>query len=799
MHFEPCMFTSELRNRLRADSIPTIFPLQKDTADDEKMHVMDCKCIKFWYYPYKSVLVAGNGQFSETKDHSSLHSQPSSSQTDKQIQTHANLSQSTPRKRKLRQSLSISRTKVARLEDRVKELEEQLEAAKTFQSATLNDLEALIMKFCPEQLAKFITIQIRQVQKKKQGRRYSAEFKRICLQMYFHGPKMYKRVLEKAFCLPSVNTLTRSISSINLTPGINPCVFNILKQKVCNLRGIDKLCVLCVDEMSIKANLFYATNLDKIIGFEDTGVKRNFKPALAATVIMARGLCKNWKQPLAYFFVNTTFSGSELKIVVLQIISELKKINITVVGVTSDLGSNNMRMASLLNISPEIPYFFHENQKIVYLFDIPHLLKSLRNNLITHSCYLRNSLVSWKFVKELYEHDKNYQVRALPKLTDAHVSPTNFDKMKVKYASQIFSHSVYVAMELYIRFKILPPEAETTARFILQMNNLFDILNSSSLDGVTWYQQAYRGSEEQKTFLIECLDFFNNIEFVNYKGENVTNKIKCLRGWKIACNGTLHLWDVLKSHGVEFLFTRRIHQDCLENFFGAVRQRCGNVFNPTPIQFLRAFRQLYCIDMLHSGAENCEDDESSVLLHILDLPNEENTVSQTEDDSQMIMSPVETDYRTNTALEENFTKYICGYLVRKCLKRHSCDVCENYAKSVDVVDDKSLFCYLKAFKHTELEMFGNLYMPSDNFVTFITSLEVLFQNNFRSHCVSDNTVKKLTVLFNEVPFSHPCNCFPRDYVSQLYARVRVFYTLKSVNRNFKKSGKDRKLIIWKNL
>lgn len=36
----------------------------------------------------------------------------------------------------------------------------------------------------------------------------------------------------------------------------------------------EKHCVLCIDEMSIKSNLFYGTGRDEIIGFENTGRKK---------------------------------------------------------------------------------------------------------------------------------------------------------------------------------------------------------------------------------------------------------------------------------------------------------------------------------------------------------------------------------------------------------------------------------------------------------------------------------------------------------------------------------------------
>ncbi|CAH1382988.1 unnamed protein product, partial [Tenebrio molitor] len=42
----------------------------------------------------------------------------------------------------------------------------------------------------------------------------------------------------------------------------------------------------------------------------------------------------------------------------------------------------------------------------------------------------------------MYNNDKMYDKRGVPKLTDSHISPHNFEKMKVKYAAQVLSATV---------------------------------------------------------------------------------------------------------------------------------------------------------------------------------------------------------------------------------------------------------------------------------------------------------------------------------------------------------------------
>lgn len=56
---------------------------------------------------------------------------------------------------------------------------------------------------------------------------------------------------------------------------------------------------------------------------------------------------------------------------------------------------------------------------------------------------------SWQYITDLYDADKNKQCRIAPKLTDANINLNNFQRMKVKYASQVLSNTVSVALNTY--------------------------------------------------------------------------------------------------------------------------------------------------------------------------------------------------------------------------------------------------------------------------------------------------------------------------------------------------------------
>jgi hypothetical protein len=168
----------------------------------------------------------------------------------------------------------------------------------------------------------------------------------------------------------------------------------------------------------------------------------------------------------------------------------------------------------------------------------------------------------------------------------------------------------------------------------------------------------------------------------------------------------------------------------LENVFGSIKQQHGNCINPTTIQFERTFRKICCTRLFNSGNENCEGDTDDCLLKIITATRlEEETIQASVSPTMLPTLTVEdTDYQRSHILEQNFTRYVCGVLIKKCLGRHSCSVCEEYAKLYQELDDSSLFCYLKAYQTSEVP-FGSLQMPPDNFVYYISMMEVLFQNN----------------------------------------------------------------------
>ncbi len=70
--------------------------------------------------------------------------------------------------------------------------------------------------------------------------------------------------------------------------------------------------------------------------------------------------------------------------------------------------------------------------------------------------------------------DSKNSIRCCQKLTSKHIFPNGFQKMKVKYATQILSHTVSAAMLVAATGGLLNPCAIGTAEMISKFDQIFE-------------------------------------------------------------------------------------------------------------------------------------------------------------------------------------------------------------------------------------------------------------------------------------------------------------------------------------
>ncbi|KAF4526811.1 hypothetical protein B566_EDAN015137 [Ephemera danica] len=203
--------------------------------------------------------------------------------------------------------------------------------------------------------------------------------------------------------------------------------------------------------------------------------------------------------------------------------------------------------------------------------------------------------------------------------------------MKVKLATQVFSHSVHAALMSAIDIEEMKDDATATALFIKFMNDLFDNLNSRTLFDCNPQRRALsRANKHVEDNLKNAVNIFESLEVCNNGRKNPP----CIDGFVLSIKSILSLWaDLEEEEDVSFLLTSRLNQDPLENLFAVLRQRSGNNNNPTAMQLRQNLQTVINMKLIVPPlSANCERDADSSLLSAEDISqnSEEETNNNTE-------------------------------------------------------------------------------------------------------------------------------------------------------------------------
>ena len=173
--------------------------------------------------------------------------------------------------------------------------------------------------------------------------------------------------------------------------------------------------------------------------------------------------------------------------------------------VISDQGSNNINLfQTRLKTGVDKPFFVHQEKKFFVLYDPPHLIKNVRNNLKKNGFQVGDQDVGWNFIRELYDKDSQTPTRLAPQLTDRHLNLPTLSGLRVKLATQVISHSVATGMKVMAQWGIIQKDAVHTADFLEMFDQLFNSFNSSTLTSPARMKHAYSSTSGHKEFLLDA-------------------------------------------------------------------------------------------------------------------------------------------------------------------------------------------------------------------------------------------------------------------------------------------------------
>lgn len=570
---------------------------------------------------------------------------------------------------------------------------------------------------------------------RKNNYSYSENEKNLSENVYFKSPAAYKFMRDVLqFNLPSLSSLQRWIPVKNLVPGFNTNVLNLIRSRVNTMDDLSRNAVLVFDEVSIRRDLKYNSVEDQIEGFVDDGTNRKNKIGKQVIVFMVRGIFNNWKFVLTHFVSENAIKVETLRDLVFKNIKICQEMGLNIRATICDQGSNNRALYSSLSISENNPFFTLSGQKIYAMFDVPHLFKSMRNSLLKNDFYSsgpenanRTVVASWSVISNLYRQERSAAVKSCSKLTEAHINPTNFQKMSVKLSTQIFSHSVAAAIRTFHdtkKFKDdIKPKAIPTAEFIDKMNKLFDTLNSKTLSSRNVYNAALQESNTSRIFLEEMKSYVRNVY--------VPGNIHWKSGLVQTINGILNLLDeALETLNINFLFTSRFNQDIIENLFGLIRSKGGNNTHPSVYEINFIIAKIISMKLVFSSnTTNCETDDDDFLnfdwTEILSqkdssaipttLAVEQSIVVPDLPQVHVPVLPSEGDNfeNVNLPVDAASRRYFVGFILYKILPKIGCKECFSHLTNSSSTISKPSESLIFHKNFSQNSDFGSLYNPSE--------------------------------------------------------------------------------------
>ena len=105
--------------------------------------------------------------------------------------------------------------------------------------------------------------------------------------------------------------------------------------------------------------------------------------------------------------------------------------DLNVVSIVSDQGSNFLSFLNAMDVSEDKPYIEINNKRYLAILDLPHLIKSVRNNLMKYTFEFEVKVAQWGHIKLIFEKDQKLPIRMPPKLTERHLNPNGFSKIKL--------------------------------------------------------------------------------------------------------------------------------------------------------------------------------------------------------------------------------------------------------------------------------------------------------------------------------------------------------------------------------
>lgn len=424
--------------------------------------------------------------------------------------------------------------------------------------------------------------QVKQLIKQKRVK-WTAEDVQAAITLRCMSPKAYRYMRKiRKIPLPAESTLRKWCFKFDVQPGILKKVLKVMKEKGQNLSTAKKLTVLSFDEVHISNKYDMDKKHQRIYGSHK---KCQF--------VMARGLFQKWKQPVYY-----DFDQKMTKEILHKIIKSLYDIGYIVVSVVSDMGPDNINLWNQVGIGvnqkgtkikSSIEHPSDPSLRIHFFADVPHLLKLLRNNFLDSGFNYRGILLTKHLVDKLLKINSK-ELKFAFRISAAHINCSGSQRQNVQLAAQFFSRTNSKAIEYSGVTKLFPGTNEKEWRLQAYVfgliNDWFDLLNTK----IKYEKNGAKGYgidlESQNSLIEEMNTFIKEMRAGSRK-----SLMPFQKGILLSNQSLMQLLPFLRSKfkiddstEIQYILTRLLDQDILENFFAHLRSMGGTYDHPTPVE-----------------------------------------------------------------------------------------------------------------------------------------------------------------------------------------------------------------------
>ncbi len=503
----------------------------------------------------------------------------------------------------------------------------------------------------------------------------------MALTIHLLSPRAYRHLQRnKILPLPGASTLRRYLQRFQIHEGFLDNVGEFLKTKIKTMSEKDRIVGIQFDEVHLKKTIEYDKATDSIVG-----------PNSSSNVVLLRGIGgKGFKIPIWF-----TYGFKLTKEDFLSIVSKLTTIGFHVISSTCDMGPCNRGLAKQLGVTKDKPYVDHPDHpevRVYWHYDVPHLLKLLRLHFLEKGFRLQSgTVVNKAMLVKVYSATKNNDITAGHHLTEGHLNVQRQDLQSVRKAAQVMSWRTASLIRLLAPTVAPEPAANKSmlelSNFIAKVDQWFDANNSYQKHDRKVMRCGLRIHHDKQVGILE--DFYKEVEGLMVIGKS--SLMLWQQGVLISIKATLLLYNhVRQVHGLEYVLTRRLNQDPLEQTFSKIRAMGGPYTNPGSLDFKRRLRLLILGGMNNvfvQGSVVCPgfDDEDGIILTLDDMLNgfqkleeakastlptttttvqdQENFLSQEEDPAapaNAVLPPTARD----VAIAEGM-KYVTGFLLQK--------------------------------------------------------------------------------------------------------------------------------------